>query len=234
MMEVPPATSSIVYQSKYKFGDRAWIKNRAKRQAWREPLSIYEVHLGSWRRVTEEENRPLTYREMAPLLTDYVTQRGFTHVEFLPLKEHPYGPSWGYQVSAYYAPSARYGTPDDFRFLVDHLHRSGIGVIMDWVPAHFPKDAFALGRFDGTATYEHLDPRKASILIGALTSSITAETKSVTFSSRTRSIGCANFISTDCALMPSRQCSTSITVAKKANGFRMSLADVRTSKPFRF
>jgi len=160
MMEVPPNTSSVVYQSKYRFGDRTWIKNRAKRQAWREPLSIYEVHLGSWRRVSEEENRPLTYREMAPLLTDYVTQRGFTHVEFLPLKEHPYGPSWGYQVSAYYAPSARYGTPDDFRFLVDHLHKSGIGVIMDWVPAHFPKDAFALGRFDGTAIYEHLDPRK--------------------------------------------------------------------------
>ena len=159
MMEVPPNTSSIVYQSKYKFGDRAWIKNRAKRHAWREPLSIYEVHLGSWRRVTEE-NRPLTYREMAPLLADYVTQKGFTHVEFLPLKEHPYGPSWGYQVSAYYAPSARYGTPDEFRFLVDHLHKCGIGVIMDWVPAHFPKDAFALGRFDGTALYEHLDPRK--------------------------------------------------------------------------
>jgi 1,4-alpha-glucan branching enzyme len=160
MMEVPPNTSSIVYQSKYKFGDRVWIKNRAKRKAWREPFSIYEVHLGSWRRVTEEENRPLTYREMAPLLADYVTQKGFTHVEFLPLKEHPYGPSWGYQVSAYYAPSARYGAPDDFRFLVDHLHKSGIGVIMDWVPAHFPKDAFALGRFDGTALYEHLDPRK--------------------------------------------------------------------------
>ena len=159
MMEVPPNTSSIVYQSKYKFGDRPWIKNRAKRHAWREPLSIYEVHLGSWRRVTEE-NRPLTYREMAPLLADYVTQKGFTHVEFLPLKEHPYGPSWGYQVSAYYAPSARYGTPDEFRFLVDHLHKCGIGVIMDWVPAHFPKDAFALGRFDGTALYEHLDPRK--------------------------------------------------------------------------
>ncbi len=160
MMEVPPNTSSIVYQSKYKFGDRVWIRNRAKRKAWREALSIYEVHLGSWRRVTEEENRPLTYREMAPLLSDYVTQKGFTHVEFLPLKEHPYGPSWGYQVSAYYAPSTRYGTPDDFRFLVDHLHKSGIGVIMDWVPAHFPKDAFALGRFDGTALYEHLDPRK--------------------------------------------------------------------------
>jgi 1,4-alpha-glucan branching enzyme len=160
MMEVPPNTSSIVYQSKYKFSDRVWIRNRAKRKAWREPLSIYEVHLGSWRRVTEEENRPLTYREMAPLLADYVTQKGFTHVEFLPLKEHPYGPSWGYQVSAYYAPSARYGTPDDLRFLIDHLHKCGIGVIMDWVPAHFPKDAFALGRFDGTALYEHLDPRK--------------------------------------------------------------------------
>jgi 1,4-alpha-glucan branching enzyme len=160
MMEVPPDTSSIVYQSRYKFGDRAWMKNRSRRQAWREPLSIYEVHLGSWRRITEAENRPLTYREIAPLLADYATENGFTHVEFLPLKEHPYGPSWGYQVSAYYAPSARYGTPDDFRFLVDHLHKSGVGVIMDWVPAHFPKDAFALARFDGTALYEHEDPRK--------------------------------------------------------------------------
>ena len=160
MMEVPPATSSIVFKSKYKFGDRAWMTRRKKRQAWREPLSIYEVHFGSWRRITEEGNRPLTYREVAPLLADYARENGFTHVEFLPLKEHPYGPSWGYQVSAYFAPSARYGTPDDFRFLVDYLHKAGIGVIMDWVPAHFPKDAFALGRFDGTALYEHEDPRK--------------------------------------------------------------------------
>ena len=160
MVEVPPDTSSIVYKSSYKFRDRAWTKRRAQRQAWREPLSIYEVHLGSWRRITEEENRPLRYREIAPLLADYAIENGFTHVQFLPLKEHPYGPSWGYQVSAYYAPSARYGTPDDFRFLVDHLHQKGIGVIMDWVPAHFPKDAFALARFDGTALYEHEDPRK--------------------------------------------------------------------------
>jgi 1,4-alpha-glucan branching enzyme len=160
LMQVPPDTSSIVYKSRYKFQDRAWITKRNKRQAWREPLSIYEVHLGSWRRITEDGNRPLTYREIAPLLADYVRQNGFTHVEFLPLKEHPYGPSWGYQVSAYYAPSARYGTPDDFRFLVDQLHQAGIGVIMDWVPAHFPKDAFALARFDGTALYEHEDPRK--------------------------------------------------------------------------
>jgi 1,4-alpha-glucan branching enzyme len=160
MMETPPDTSSIVFKSKFKFGDRAWLAKRRKRAAWREPLSIYEVHLGSWRRVLEEANRPLNYREIAPRLGDYVVENGFTHVEFLPLKEHPYGPSWGYQVSAYYAPSARYGTPDDFRFLVDYLHQRGVGVIMDWVPAHFPKDAFALGRFDGTALYEHLDPRR--------------------------------------------------------------------------
>src|SRR5207302_9718916 len=114
---------------------------------------------GSWRRIPEEDNRPLTYVEIAPLLAEYVIENGFTHVEFLPLKEHPYGPSWGYQVSAYFAPSSRYGTPDEFRFLIDYLHQRGIGVIMDWVPAHFPKDAFALGRFDGTALYEHLDPR---------------------------------------------------------------------------
>ncbi|HYX28985.1 MAG TPA: 1,4-alpha-glucan branching protein GlgB [Pyrinomonadaceae bacterium] len=160
MMEVPPETSSIIFKSKFKFRDQSWIMSRSKRQAWREPLSIYEVHLGSWRRITEEENRPLTYREIAPLLADYATKNGFTHVEFLPLKEHPYGPSWGYQVSAYYAPSARYGTPDDLRFLVDQLHQAGIGVIMDWVPAHFPRDAFALARFDGTALYEHADPRR--------------------------------------------------------------------------
>ena len=122
MMEVPPDTSSVVFTPKHKFRDGAWLRKRSKQQAWRAPLSIYEVHLGSWRRVTAEENRPLTYREAAPLLADYAIENGFTHVEFLPLKEHPYGPSWGYQVSAYFAPSARYGTPDDLRFLIDHLH----------------------------------------------------------------------------------------------------------------
>src|SRR5688500_4652988 len=160
--EVPPDTSSIVYQSAYKFRDAKWMKQRASREHFRRPLSIYEVHFGPWRRKIEggNENQPFTYREMAEPLANYLTQMGFTHVEFLPLKEHPYGPSWGYQVSYYYAPSARYGTPDDFRYLVDYLHQRGIGVIMDWVPAHFPKDAFALGRFDGSALYEHLDPRK--------------------------------------------------------------------------
>ncbi len=158
--EVPPDTSSIVYKSTYKFRDAKWMKARETREHFRQPLSIYEVHFGSWRRNIEDGNRPFTYREMAKPLADYVAEMGFTHVEFLPLKEHPYGPSWGYQVSYYYAPSARYGAPDDFRYLVDYLHQRGIGVIMDWVPAHFPKDAFALARFDGSALYEHLDPRK--------------------------------------------------------------------------
>lgn len=158
--EVPPDTSSIVYSSKYKFRDARWLKQRASKEHFRNPLSIYEVHFGSWRRKIEDENRPFTYREMAEPLANYVNQMGFTHVEFLPLKEHPYGPSWGYQVTYYYAPSARYGEPDDFRYLIDYLHQQNIGVIMDWVPAHFPKDAWALGRFDGSALYEHLDPRK--------------------------------------------------------------------------
>jgi 1,4-alpha-glucan branching enzyme len=157
--EVPPATSSIVFAPSYQFTDDEWMGKRARQDYLRRPLNIYEVHLGSWRRVTEQENRSLTYRETAPALADYCREMGFTHVEFLPLKGHPYGGSWGYQVANYYAPTARFGDPDDFRFLVDYLHRQGVGVIMDWVPAHFPKDAWALGRFDGNALYEHLDPR---------------------------------------------------------------------------
>ena len=159
-MEIPPATSSVVFHSEYEFQDNDWLRRRAEREHFRQPLAIYEVHFGSWRRVIEENNRPLSYREIAQPLADYALEMGFTHVEFLPLKEHPYGPSWGYQVSNYFAPSARYGTPDDLRYLVDYLHQRGLGVIMDWVPAHFPKDAFALGRFDGSALYEHLDSRK--------------------------------------------------------------------------
>jgi 1,4-alpha-glucan branching enzyme len=159
-MEEPPDTSSIVYQPNHKFRDRKWMTRRETQEHYRRPLSIYEVHFGSWRRVLEEDDRPLQYREMAPILADYVREMGFSHVEFLPLKEHPYGASWGYQVGSYYAASSRYGTPDDLRYMIDYLHQRSIGVIMDWVPAHFPKDAFALGRFDGSALYEHLDPRK--------------------------------------------------------------------------
>ncbi len=158
-LELPPATASIIYRSSYRFEDEAWIAARAARDALHTPVSIYEVHLGSWRRDPRERNRWLTYRELGPVLADYVSELGFTHVELMPVMEHPFSGSWGYQVSGYFAPTARFGTPDDFRFFVDYLHGRGIGVILDWVPGHFPTDDFALARFDGTALYEHLDPR---------------------------------------------------------------------------
>jgi 1,4-alpha-glucan branching enzyme len=152
--KAPPGTDSVVYTSAHQWGDHAWMAGRDRRHKLDAPVSVYEVHLGSWR-------HGLSYRELAEQLPDYVADMGFTHVEFLPVAEHPYGASWGYQISGYYAPTARYGTPDDFRYLVDRLHQRGIGVIVDWVPAHFPKDTWALARFDGTALYEHSDPRRA-------------------------------------------------------------------------
>ena len=158
--ELPPGTASRVTASSYQWGDAEWMARRSGRDPGRTAMAIYEVHLGSWARNLEEGNRPLTYREIVPRLIEHVQSLGFTHVEFLPLAEHPFTGSWGYQVSAYFAPTARYGTPDDLRFLIDALHAAGIGVIMDWVPAHFPKDDFALRRFDGTALYEHDDPRR--------------------------------------------------------------------------
>jgi 1,4-alpha-glucan branching enzyme len=158
--QAPPETASVVWAPEHEWGDEPWLAHRAESDPTQRPLSIYEVHLGSWRRVPEDGDRPLTYRELAEQLPDYVADMGFTHVELLPVAEHPFTGSWGYQVTAYYAPTARYGTPDDFRALVDALHARGIGVIMDWVPAHFPKDRFALARFDGTALYEHADPRQ--------------------------------------------------------------------------
>ena len=150
--EIPPLTASIVNESDYQWSDRDWMEQRSNFQPWRSPVSVYEVHLGSWR-------LGLTYQQMAVELVEYVRSNGFTHVEFLPVTEHPYGPSWGYQVTSFFAPTSRFGSPDDFRFLVDALHQAGIGVILDWVPAHFPKDEWALARFDGTALYEHEDPR---------------------------------------------------------------------------
>src|SRR5262249_43882959 len=160
--EVPPATASVVHDLKhFRWTDRGWIESRSTVDP-EKPLSIYEVHLGSWRWVHEEGHRPMTYREAATALADYVVQMGFTHVEFLPLAEHPFSGSWGYQVTGYYAPTARFGHPDDLRFLINYLHQRGIGVIMDWVPGHFPKDAHGLARFDGSALYEHEDPRKGA------------------------------------------------------------------------
>ncbi|RZS87071.1 1,4-alpha-glucan branching enzyme [Motilibacter rhizosphaerae] len=151
--ETPPATASVVWESDYEWHDRGWIEQREQVQLHKAPVSIYEVHLGSWR-------QGLSYRQLADELVGYVAELGYTHVEFLPVAEHPFGGSWGYQVSSYYAPTSRFGSPDDFRYLVDRLHGAGIGVIVDWVPAHFPKDEWALGRFDGTALYEHPDPRR--------------------------------------------------------------------------
>jgi 1,4-alpha-glucan branching enzyme len=149
--EIPPATASVVVESRFDWNDGEWLRARSERDPHTAPMSVYEVHLGSWR-------TGLSYRDLASQLTDYVLDLGFTHVELLPVSEHPFGGSWGYQVSSYYAPTSRFGHPDDFRFLVDTLHRAGIGVILDWVPAHFPKDEWALARFDGTPLYEHPDP----------------------------------------------------------------------------
>jgi 1,4-alpha-glucan branching enzyme len=151
--EVPPATASVVVESSHDWSDAEWLTARQARDPHNGPMSVYEVHLGSWR-------AGLTYRELATELTEYVLSLGFTHIELLPVAEHPFGGSWGYQVSSYFAPTSRFGHPDDFRYLVDRLHQAGIGVILDWVPAHFPKDEWALGRFDGTPLYEHPDPHR--------------------------------------------------------------------------
>jgi 1,4-alpha-glucan branching enzyme len=158
--EVPPKTASVAWDLGYSWGDDEWMRTRAARNAAQAPMSIYEVHLGSWRRVPEDGNRSLSYRELAPQLADHVQGLGFTHVEFLPVMEHPFFGSWGYQTTGYFAPTSRYGTPQDFMALVDLLHQRGIGVILDWVPSHFPTDEHGLGYFDGTHLYEHADPRR--------------------------------------------------------------------------
>jgi 1,4-alpha-glucan branching enzyme len=157
--EAAPKNASIVWDNaRFAWSDESWLEKRARSNPFRGPMSAYEVHLGSWRKKSAGES--LNYREIAEPLAAYVKEMGFTHVEFLPLAEHAYYPSWGYQVTGFYAPTCRYGTPDDFQFLINHLHRAGIGVLMDWVPAHFPRDDWALARFDGSALYEHADPRQ--------------------------------------------------------------------------
>jgi 1,4-alpha-glucan branching enzyme len=159
--ESPPHNASIVCNvESYDWQDAEWLDRRSSTDWKKAPMSIYEVHFGSWKRKVEDGGRPFTYVEMAEELTRYVVDMGYTHVEFMPLAEHPFTGSWGYQVTGYFAPTQRYGTPDEFKLLVDTLHTAGIGVIMDWVPAHFPTDAFALGNFDGSALYEHEDPRQ--------------------------------------------------------------------------
>ena len=158
--EVPPRTGSVIAALDYAWQDDAWMQRRAKANALSAPWSIYEVHLGSWRRDPADPQRLMSYRELAPLLADYALDLGFTHVELMPITEHPFYGSWGYQTTGYFAPSARYGEPQDLMAMIDHLHQRGLGVIMDWVPAHFPNDAHGLARFDGTHLFEHADPRQ--------------------------------------------------------------------------
>jgi len=158
--ELPPATASIVWDLDYAWEDAAWMRERRGRNALDAPMSIYEVHLGSWMRVPEEQHRWLGYREIAPKLAAHARRCGFTHIELMPVAEHPFYPSWGYQVTGFFAPTSRYGTPQDFMWFVDHMHQQGIGVILDWTPAHFPTDEHGLIYFDGTHLYEHADPRQ--------------------------------------------------------------------------
>jgi 1,4-alpha-glucan branching enzyme len=160
--EVPPKNASVIFRPGHEWSDGEWQSARGSVDLWRSPVSIYEVHLGSWRLNPLEGNRSLSYLELADELADYTLDLGFTHVELLPVMEHPFTGSWGYQVTGYYAPTSRYGSPDDFRTFVDRLHQRGLGIVLDWVPAHFPRDEWALARFDGTALYEHQDPRRGA------------------------------------------------------------------------
>ena len=164
--EVPPNTATIIWtEGDYEWGDHEWMRSRPSLHEWSDrPMAVYEVHLGSWRRAADGTDRYLTYRELADQLVPYVCEMGFTHIELMPVMEHPFSGSWGYQVIGFFAPTSRFGTPDDFRYFIDVCHRQGIGVILDWVPGHFPKDQHGLARFDGTALYEHDDPRKGEHL----------------------------------------------------------------------
>jgi 1,4-alpha-glucan branching enzyme len=157
--EHPPNTASVVWEDDYKWQDKSWLQKRKKNNSLQAPYSVYEVHLSSWKKKTEE-NRSLSYWELATELVSYVKEMGFTHVEFMPIMEYPYDPSWGYQITGYFAPTSRFGYPDEFKFLVDKLHENDIGVILDWVPSHFPEDSHGLGYFDGTHLYEHPDPKR--------------------------------------------------------------------------
>ena len=226
--EKPPRTASVVWDLEYQWSDHDWMRDRRGRNSFHAPISIYEVHLGSWMRVPEEHNRPLTYREMAPRLADYVQRMGFTHVEFLPVMEHPFYGSWGYQTTGYFAPTARYGTTQDFMHLVDHLHQRGIGVILDWVPSHFPSDGHGLAYFDGTHLFEHADSRKGFHPDWKTHILTTAAVRCAVFCFRAQCSGWTNITRTACEWMQWPRCCISIIRASMASGCRINTADART------
>src|SRR5437870_1633924 len=176
--EIPSRTASIVWDLKHSWNDAEWMRARADKNSLNSPLAIYEMHLGSWKRVPEDSNRSLTYRETASDLPSYLEEMRFTHVEFLPIMEHPYSRSWGYQTLGYFAPTSRFGIPEDFMHLVDELHKRGFGVILDWVPSHFPSDAYGLAYYDGSHLFEYADPKRDTILTGRVSSLILERVKS--------------------------------------------------------
>ena len=230
--EGPPNNASIVWNvANYKWKDKAWMEKRGKTDWLKQPVLVYEVHLGSWRRNPADGNRPLNYRELAKELVAYVKELGFTHVEFMPLAEYPFDGSWGYQVTGFYAPTHRYGSPQDFMYLVDTLHQNGIGVFLDWVPAHFPKDFFALPHFDGTHLYEHSDPRQGEHQDWGTLIFNYSRPEVRCFLLGSAMTWLDRYTLTVCAWMLSPQCSIWITRANPANGSPTSTVDAKTSKP---
>ncbi len=217
--EPAPATASIIFRSRHRWEDHDWVARRDAGDPWKGPMSIYEVHLGSWRRDPADPHRERGYREVADELAAYATDMGFTHVELLPVMAHPFSGSWGYQVTGYYAPTARWGDPDELRHLIDTLHLAGVGVILDWVPAHFPKDEWALSRFDGTRPSTSTPPRAAaSSPTGAPTCSTTAGAASAASCCRTPGSGSTSTTSTACGSTPWPPCSTSTTRGRRTPG----------------
>ena len=230
--EVPPKTASVVYEAKHEWADDAWLAQRRESEPLKGPVSIYEVHLGSWRLNPLEDNRSLSYLELADELAAYAKDMGFTHIELLPVMAHPFTGSWGYQVTSYYAPTPRFGSPDDFKEFVDRLHGHGLGVILDWVPAHFPRDDFALARFDGTALYEHADPRRGAHPDWGTLIFNYGRNEVRNFLVSNALFWLASTTPTASAWTPWPRCSTSTTRARRASGCRTSTAAARTWRPW--
>jgi hypothetical protein len=226
--EVPPARASRAWSLEYAWNDSAWMAERWRRNALDAPMSIYEVHLGSWRR--GDDQRMLSYREIAHPLAEYAASLGFTHVELMPVTEHPFYGSWGYQTTAYFAPTARYGTPQDFMYFVEVMHQHSLGVVLDWVPAHFPGDEHGLQCSTVHGSTSTRIRGRVFIPNGTATSSTMDAMKCTRFCFRARYSGLTVITSMDCAWMASHRCFTSITPARPANGSRMSTADARISR----